>query len=505
MSDYLAAHALNLADKIAVIDERPDGSRRELSYAELNAEVNRLANALLAAGVRPGERLVWCGQNSLEVVLIFHAARKAGIGAVPLNYRLTAEEAEYIINDSDAVLVLTDVARAPLIAGIQARLLNVRQVIVFGGAPLPAQRSFDEFVAGAPEHEPEVETTEEQVIYTSGTTGRPKGAVRSTQGSAEQRIGLILKLGVAADDVHLTTGPLYHSGPLAFFGAASIFGNTVVLLHHFSPEEWLRLVDKYKVNSTFAAPAPIRMICSLPAEVKARYDCRSMKRMIANAAPWSMALKEAYLADFPEESLYEVYGATELGVVTVLLPEDQRRKPGSCGQPAPHVEVALFDDDGVEVVEPNVPGELFVRASSVFDTYHKAQDKFDAEHRGDWHTVGDVAYRDEEGFLYICDRKKDMIISGGMNIYPAELEAVLENHAKVYDVAVLGLPSEEWGETVHAVVVADPTLTLAELADFARLHLASYKVPRSLSFVDEIPRNGSGKILKRELRAGLLA
>jgi fatty-acyl-CoA synthase/long-chain acyl-CoA synthetase len=236
--------------------------------------------------------------------------------------------------------------------------------------------------------------------------------------------------------------------------------------------------------------------------VKARYDRSSMARMIANAAPWSWALKEAYLADFPENSLWEVYGSTELGVNTILAPQDQRRKRGSCGKPAPAVEVRLFDENGAEIREPRVEGELFVRSRTVFDTYYKARDKYEADRRGEFHTVGDMAYFDEEGYVYICDRKKDMIISGGMNIYPAEIEATLEQHPDVADVAVIGIPSDEWGESVHAIVVPRPGAALAQedVISFSRKHLAGYKLPRSVAFADEIPRTGSGKILKRVLR-----
>jgi fatty-acyl-CoA synthase/long-chain acyl-CoA synthetase len=247
------------------------------------------------------------------------------------------------------------------------------------------------------------------------------------------------------------------------------------------------------------------MVCSLPAEVKARYDRSSMKRMVANAAPWSFALKQLYLAEFPPESLWEVYGSTELGINCVLEPQDQVRKPGSCGRPAPLVEVRLLDDDGVEVIGigPDHPGELFVRGPSVFADYYKQHDRFLADNRDGWQTVGDIAYRDDEGFLYICDRKKDMIISGGMNIYPAEIEAALELHPAVYEVAVFGVPSEDWGEAVHAAVVTRPgmTLTADEVVVHGRAHLASYKIPRSISFVPELPKTGSGKILKRDLRA----
>jgi fatty-acyl-CoA synthase/long-chain acyl-CoA synthetase len=212
-----------------------------------------------------------------------------------------------------------------------------------------------------------------------------------------------------------------------------------------------------------------------------------------------------YLADFPTDSLWEVYGATELSVGTILAPEDQLRKPGSCGLPAPGMEIKLFDDNGDEVTEPDVPGELYVKSASVFDTYYKADDQYREDSKGDFHTVGDIAYRDEEGYYYICDRKKDMIISGGMNIYPAEVEAALEGHPGIFDVAVFGVPSDEWGETVHAVVVPspmiEPPLAERDVIAFARQHLAGYKIPRSISFADELPRTGSGKLLKRELRA----
>jgi len=230
-----------------------------------------------------------------------------------------------------------------------------------------------------------------------------------------------------------------------------------------------------------------------------------MRIMVANAAPWSYTLKQQYLADFPPRSLFEVYGSTELGVDTVLLPRDQMRKPGSCGKPAPGIEIMLVDADGNEVTGagPDHPGEVFVRSRGAFDTYYKNAASYEANSRGDFHTVGDIAYRDDEGYLYICDRKTDVIISGGMNIYPAEIEAVLEQHPEIYEVAVFGIPSQQWGEAVHATVVRSPgsSLTREAITGFAREHLASYKVPRSVEFADELPRTGSGKLLKRQLRA----
>ena len=504
--DVLALHALGRGSKLAVVDNRPGAPPRIATFAELNTVVNQLANAFLHAGVTPDDRIAWCAQNSLEVISILHATRKAGIGSVPVNYRLTADEAAYVIDDSDAVAIVVDAERAPMLAQIASRVPKIRLVVVFGGATVPGatdQICYDDFVRDASRDELRRGlASSEQVIYTSGTTGRPKGAVRRESGSREQTLGFVQLLGAHTDDVHLTTGPLYHSGPLAFFTLAHMLGNTVIVQHRFDAEDWLRLVDRYRVTTTFAAPAPIRLVCNLPANVKARYDRSSMRALVANAAPWSMTLKEAYLADFPDDSLYEVYGATELGIITVLLPSEQRTKPGSCGRPAPHVEVMLVDDSGIEVTDVGVPGELFVRASSVFSTYHKAHDKYADEHRGDWHTVGDIAYRDDEGYLFICDRKKDMVISGGVNIYPAEIEAVLEQHPGVFDVAIIGVPSEEWGEAVHAVIVpCDPLLTEGDVVQFAREHLAGYKVPKTIAFVDELPRTGSGKLLKRQLRA----
>jgi len=506
MTDLLTELARRHPHKPALIDDRPDGTVITWSYAELEENSNALGRLFRNAGVAPGNRIIWCGQNSCWVVAAGMAARKIGAVAVPLNYRLTAEEATYVVDNSDAVVVFADAPYAQLFADIRADIPQVRGVIIFDGpaaagqleaATLLPRESRDELVidseAGAAG----------TMIYTSGTTGRPKGAVRKNMGDPSQVTALTELMGLRPDDVYLTTGPLYHSGPSGFMAFAFAFGNTVILQRKFDAEDWLRLIDKYRVTFTFSAPTPVRLATQLPAATLGRYDVSSIRITIANAAPWSFALKQAYLAHFPADSLFEVYGSTELGVNTIMLPQDQLRKPGSCGRPAPRVEIILIDENGNEVREPHVPGELFIRSPSVFTTYHKAQDKSQEDRRGDMQTVGDIAYFDEEGFYYICDRKKDMIISGGVNIYPAEIEAALEHHPDILDVAVFGIPSEQWGESVHAVVVKRPgsEIDAAAVKDFARAHLAGYKVPRSIEFRTEIPRTGTGKILKRELRA----
>ena len=501
--DFLSTYAAAQPDKAALIEDSPYGSVRIWSYAELNRRANQLANAFLGFGLKPRESVLWCGLNSHEVALMGHAARKSGITSVPMNYRLSADEATYVTDNSDAQVIWTDAEYADLFNSIRKNTPKVREIVVFGGEAPKGTIAADDWLRGVSEQEPQLPPFESRtMIYTSGTTGKPKGAVRTGQGNPEQLQAMLAHIGYRPDDIYLTTGPLYHSGPGGFMGIAFLLGNTSVIQRKFDPEDWLRVLEKYKVTSTFSAPTPIRRIVSLPDEIKNKYDRSSLRIMIANAAPWPFPLKQQYVRDFPPMSLWEVYGSTELGVNMILEPKDQMRKPGSCGKPSPMVEVRLLDDDGKEVTEPNVPGEVFIASKSIFDTYHKAQEKYEADMRGHLHTVGDVAYRDEEGFYFICDRKKDMIISGGVNIYPAEIEAVLEGCPAIFEAAVFGIPSEEWGESVHAVVVVAPghELDTDGVMAYAREHLAGYKVPRSISFMDELPKNPSGKLLKRELR-----
>jgi acyl-CoA synthetase (AMP-forming)/AMP-acid ligase II len=501
--DLLAMYAASQPDKPAVIDDRPGSPVVNWSFAELDRRANQLGHHLLGVGVGTTTKVVWCGQNSAGLLAGVNAIRKVGAVGVPLNYRLTAEEAAYVIDNCDAQVVYVDAEYAGLIEQTADRTPKVRDVLVFAGdGQGELERQVAKYPTTAPELPADAPDIAATMIYTSGTTGKPKGAVRASGIDPRLAGELIALIGYVPDDIYVTTGPLYHSGPGGFAAIAQALGNTVVVQHKFDPEDWLRLLQTYRITTTFTAPTPMRMVCNLPREVKDRYDRSSMKRLIANAAPWTLALKKLYLADFPPESLWEVYGSTELGVDTVLRPEDHLRKPGSCGLPAPGIEIKLFDDDGREVTEPFQTGELYVRSEGVFTEYYKAQDKYDAATRGNFHTVGDLAYRDEDGYYYIADRKNDMIISGGMNIYPAEIEAALDASPDVYEAAVFGIPSDEWGERVHAVVVpARPGVTADDITAFARQHLAGYKVPRSVSFVEELPKTGSGKVLKRELRA----
>jgi len=507
MPDLLRLHADASGDRTAVIVDEAGGARpAAVSFAELNAVVNRLAHGLRSHGMKRGERLVWCGPNSLEVMTTIHAARKAGQIAVPLSYRFNADEMQYVIDNSDATLVVVDAEQAPLVAEIRDRIPKVRAVIAYGGDVPDGFEAWDDVLAAEPDDEPTADESSSdavgaQMLYTSGTTGKPKGAVRTT--SDPVIVGALLaELAlIPGGEVHLTTGPLYHSGPLAFAVISHTLGCPIVILRKFDPSAWLRLVKEHRVTNTFSAPTQLKRLVSLPPGELARADLSSMRCLIANAAPVPYALKEEIVQKLGDDFLFEVYGSTELGIVTVLKPADQLRKPGSCGKVYGGIEVKLVRDDGDDA-DVGEPGELFIRTGLAMDGYHRTAEQLAELADSGWKSVGDVAYRDDEGFLYICDRKKDMIISGGVNIYPAEVEAVLYAHPQVLDAAVFGIPDDEWGESVYAVVQAKPAevIDLAELQAFVDVRVAGYKRPRKYELRDELPRTDAGKLLKRVLR-----
>jgi long-chain acyl-CoA synthetase len=511
MPDLLTKHAATIGDRVAVVVDAFGGARpSSTTFAELDDLTGRLANALRALGAEQGDRVVWCGPNSLEVVATIHAIRRARTVAVPLSYRFNADEMRYVVDNSGATVVVADAEQAPLLASVRGDLPTVRNVVVFGGAVPAGCRAWDDVLADASPGDADTNSgagarqgdgsVGASMIYTSGTTGRPKGALRTTN-DPETVLALLTELDLlSAPLVHLTTGPLYHSGPLAFASLPHTLGCPVVVLRRFDPVAWLRLVREHGVTDTFSAPTQLKRIVTLPPHELARADMTSMRCLIANAAPVPYALKQEIVAKLGDHFLYEVYGSTELGVVTVLKPEDQLRKPGSCGRPYGPIEVRIVRDDGSEAATGE-PGELFIRTRLAMDGYHETAERL-SEIDGEWKSVGDVAFVDDEGYMSICDRKKDMVISGGVNIYPAEIEAVIHGHPSVLDVAVFGVPDDDWGERVHAVVQPKPgwELDVADLRRFVDERVAGYKRPRSYEVRDELPRTESGKLLKRLLR-----
>jgi fatty-acyl-CoA synthase/long-chain acyl-CoA synthetase len=391
----------------------------------------------------------------------------------------------------------------PVVEQIRTDMTKVRHWILLGTERRPWTEHVDDLIAaGSPEPlSVELPAMTGMIGYTGGTTGRPKGAIRRTF-AREALEGYIDAYDLADPaHVHLVAGPLYHAAPGFFANLARLCGHTAVIMPRFDAEEALRLIERHRCTTTFMAPTLLKRIVDLPAEVRARYDVSSMRAIIMAAAPCPMSTKERVL-DYFGPVLYEFYGSTELALNTVLRPEEMLRKPGSCGRALPGVEIAVLDDFG-EPVPVGTPGELFVkRSGATLDEYYKKPEATQRMARGDWLSVGDVAYLDDEGFVYICDRKTDMIISGGANIYPAEVEEALHRHPAVADAAVFGVPNEEWGERVHAAIQlqAGATATADDLVAFARQHLAGYKVPRQVSFHTELPRGADGKLLKRLLR-----
>jgi len=510
MADVLDAHAEVQPDSVAVVVDPAHGARASTTtFRELNALVNHVAHGLLALGALQGDRIVWCGPNSLEVLAVIHAARKAGLVAVPLSYRFNAEEMQYVVDNSDATLVVADADYAPLIASVRDRLPKVRACVGYCATaePRPLPDGFvtwEELVAGRPDDAPsapDASSVGAQMLYTSGTTGKPKGALRTSTNAAIV-LALGAELGIQPGaEVHVTTGPLYHSGPLAFAAINHTMGAKVVVLRRFDPEAWLDAVEEHRVTNSFSAPTQLKRIVSLPDARLAAADVSSLRWLIANAAPVPYALKEEVIAKLGDGFLFEVYGSTELGIITVLAPEDQLRKPGSCGKTYGGIEYRIVKDDGT-IAGPGERGELFMSTGLAMDGYHRTEEQLSEIEGGRWKSVGDVAYADEEGYLYICDRKKDMIISGGVNIYPAEIEAVVYAHPQVLDAAVFGIPDDEWGESVYCILQAKPgeTLDLDEVRAFVDTRVAGYKRPRAYEVRTELPRTDSGKLLKRLLR-----
>ena len=497
--DVVAVHAQAKPDAVAYVEDA-----RRWTWRELFDRRNRLASSLTKLGLARGETAIVYAPNSLEYLLASGAVRAVNALPVPMNHRLVADEVLYILDHSDAAVVFVGDPFVPIAEQIRSRAPNVRTWILTGAERRPWASSLDDLVQRGSPEAPAVDPTQGlggSMIYTGGTTGKPKGAVRSGV-NPRLTLDLMQALGMIHEgQVHLVAGPLYHSAPGSFALFTTVLGGTVVVMRKFEPEQALHLIHTHRVTSTFMAPTLVKRILDLPEAVRARYDVASMKSLVVAAAPCPMRVKEEALRYFGP-CFYEFYGSTELGVNTILTPADVLRKPGSCGRAAPNVELALLDDDG-RPVAVGEPGEVYIRRfEGMFDGYYKNAEATSQTRRGEWYSVGDVARVDAEGYYYIGDRKRDMIISAGVNIYPAEIEDALHRHPAVEDVAVFGVPDEDWGERVHAAIQIRPghTLTADEVRAFAREHLADYKVPREVSFPDDFPRDTAGKLIKRMLR-----
>jgi long-chain acyl-CoA synthetase len=493
------------------------------TFGELNARANQLARALRHRGFTAGDNIAFVCSNRAEFPEILAAGLRIGARTTPINWHLTGDEIAYIVNDCEAKAFIADGRFAKTIAEASELSPDVTIRLAFNGDI----KGFDDYegALGA-EDGTDIEdpVLGRQMLYTSGTTGRPKGvnrpaaaatalaaaAAASAEGAAQSAATAPVTATAAAaryrpgEDVHLCTGPLYHAAPLAFsLNTPLSAGATVVVMDGWDPEETLRLIEEHRITHSHMVPTMFHRLLALPDDVKSRYDLSSLRYVVHGAAPCPVEVKKA-LIDWLGPIVYEYYASTE-GGGTTIGPEEWLTKPGTVGKPAVAENLQIWDEEG-NVLPAGEVGTVFHRAPATgrFE-YYKDADKTAGAYRGDFYTLGDMGYLDEDGYLFLTGRSAEVIISGGVNIYPAEVDAVMLQHPAVADSATVGAPNDEWGEEVRGVVMlkagveATPQLA-GELIEFCREHLAHYKCPKVVDFTDELPRHDTGKIYRRLVR-----
>jgi acyl-CoA synthetase (AMP-forming)/AMP-acid ligase II len=487
---------------------------RAMTYRAWNGRACRLANALLGLGLKHGDRIAVLAYNCVEWAEIYAATTKAGLVTVPINFRLVGHEVRYIIENAGACALIVQDELASVIEPIHEDLaLSPSRFIRFGRSRCPAgYRDYEALLAAASDSEPTVvvgEADPSALMYTSGTTGNPKGAIRSHQCNALLSLVTEIELGITRDDNALLVMPMCHANSLNFFGSFAYCGAvaTIYSRKSFDPEHCLRTLSEVRVTFTSLVPTHYIMMLGLPAAAREANRCDHVTRLMISSAPARPDTKRAIMEMFRNSGLFEIYGSTEAGWVTMLHPHEQFTKLGSVGRECVgSAPIRMLNEDGNEVPDGK-PGELFSCNPYTFDGYWNLPDKTAEAFRGSYCSVGDVARRDEDGYIWLVDRKKNMIISGGENVYPSEVEIAVGSHSAVKDVAVIGLPDQKWGERVHAVIILKDRMTVTEAEVIAHVkdRLAGYKHPRSISFVSEedMPRTATGKILHRVLRQRL--
>jgi len=505
LADAVATHARLNPHKLAVRD-----SRRRLTYAEWHDRNVRLAAALRGLGLAKGDRVGVIAHNCLEWMELYAGTARAGLVLVPLNFRLTGAEIAYILEHAEVAAVIASEEFCATVDQVRGEVpLPPARFVVLGEGVPAGWTGYEELLArGDPARplEPVHAADIAALMYTSGTTGRPKGAIRSHGANSLIAWATALELGFTAKDTALLVMPLCHANSLYFGTTFAHLGGTCHIEDRksFDPEALLRTLAEDRVTFTSLVPTHYIMLLALPEDVKRRYDLSAVGKLMISSAPARQDTKLGIMELFPNGRLYELYGSTEAGWVTLLRPEEQLSKLGSVGREwAGSGAIRLLDAQRREVADGEV-GELYSRTSYVFDGYWKNPDKTAEAFDGEWCSVGDMARRDAEGYLWLVDRKSNMIISGGENVYPTEVEAALGQHPAVRDVAVIGLPHAKWGETAHAVVVLHAALSAseAELQQWCRERLAGFKCPSGVTFVtdEEMPRTATGKIQHRVLR-----
>jgi acyl-CoA synthetase (AMP-forming)/AMP-acid ligase II len=504
LGDLLIRNVRKFPHKEAVIFEDT-----RYTFSQLNARVNSLANGLMGIGVKKGDRVAILANNCLQYMEIYLAVAKAGMVIVPLNYRLVSKELSYLLNNSEANTLIIGSEYLETINSIRSGLKCVEHFICLEDVPGDT-RSYEELIAGSSPDEPSVDIDEEDmvaIIYTSGTTGLPKGAVATHKSWFGNATNTVIRLQVSSDDITLHVTPFFHVAPVWPMFAHFYMGATNVILRAFDPQVVLETMEKENITTCNMVPVMIMRLLECPNVDK--YDLRRLRWIGYGASPMPLeVLKEAFRV-FGKRFI-QVYGLTEAGPLVTILSQEEHILSGpqklvkrleSCGRPIINVEARVVNEKGDDVA-PGEMGEIVVRGDTVMKGYWKNETETANVLKDGWLHTGDVATVDEDGYFYILDRKKDMIISGGENIYPREIEDVIHTHPAVRDVAVIGVPDEKWGEAVKAVIVCKEgaSVSAEEIINLCKENLASYKKPKSVDFAEELPRNPTGKILKKVLR-----
>ena len=488
-------------------------SGRALSYGELEANSARLASALHAIGLRKGDVIALLSDNAAEAFEVYWAALRSGLYITAVNWHLAPEEAAYIVSDSGAKVVIASVGVRQLAQQLLDLVPEVAHRYAFGGA-ITGYLPYGELMANAHPRLTD-QPRGSEMLYSSGTTGRPKGIKPhllpiQVDEPGDPLVGLLGHVfKISSDDVYLSPAPIYHTAPLKWCAGVQALGGTVVLMERFDAEQALAAIQKYRVTVTQMVPTMFVRLLQLPDSVREAYDVSSLRMAVHAAAPCPPDVKDAMI-NWWGPILVEYYGATEQHGSTVITTAEWKDKRGSVGKAALGV-LHICDDEG-NVLPAGAIGTVYFERDVVPFEYHNDPEKTAAsrhpEHQN-WSTVGDIGYLDEDGYLFLTDRKSFMIISGGVNIYPQEVENVLTLHPQVFDVAVIGVPDPEMGEQVKAIIQLQPgTTPSAELADeiikYVRERIAHYKAPRTVDFIDEMPRTPTGKLVKRSLKARYL-